>query len=407
MTTKDTEIIELQEQLQAVTEKLKIANEEKSSFMFNMSHDIRTSLNAMMGFASLAKKSVDNPGRVQECLDKIEMAGELLLRILNDILDMTRIECGKVYLNQRSCNMANGIEKVDAFIRRETDAKGLYFYAKAEGLTPIRVFCDPMKINQVIMNLLSNAIKFTNPGGQVRLTFKQLPCSRRGYARFIWQVSDTGIGMAPDFLRQIFEPFERENVSSEDSSQGTGLSMTITKKLVDMMGGNIAIESEQGKGTKVSVMMDLPICEEEKPARVDMNPGYGSDFTGRRILVAEDNELNRELAEELLTGVGFEVETAEDGAIAVEKLATAGPGYYDLILMDIQMPYMDGYMATQAIRRMDDPWLAGIPIVAMTANAFEKDKQKAMEMEMNDYLAKPIDMSQLLIVLKNILLNDE
>lgn len=405
MTDKDAELLELREQLKALTGERDLAYEAKSNFMFNMSHDIRTSLNAMMGFASLAKKSVDNPVRVEECLDKIEMAGDLLLRMLNDILDMARIESGKVFLNEKSCNIIKGIDKIDTFVQKDVDAKGLVFSARMEDVEDIRVFCDPMKINQIVMNLLNNAIKFTNPGGQVHLLFKQLPCDRKGYARFIWRVADTGIGMTPRFLEQIFEPFERENVSMDDITPGTGLSMTITKKLVDMMGGSIAIESKPGEGTTVTVMMDFPICAEDETARVDMNLTRNCDFSGKRILVAEDNELNRELAQELLCSVGFEVETAEDGAVAVEKLTTAGPGYYDLILMDIQMPYMDGYMATQAIRRMEDPWLAGIPIVAMTANAFEKDRQKALEMEMNEYLSKPIDLSKLHVVLKNILMD--
>ena len=333
---------------------------------------------------------------------KLETAGEFLLRLLNDIMDMVRIESGKVFLSERSCSIYRAVENMDTIIAKEIGNKGLHFSAELENVEHLKVDCDPLRINQVIMNLLSNAIRFTKPGGRISFRMRQLPCERPGFARFEWRIKENGVGIDAKFLPRIFEPFEREIIAGDGSNIGSGLGLCITKRLVELMHGQIQIFSTQGVGTEAVVCVDLHISEEEqKPCQKEPQTMY--DFRQKRVLLAEDNELNCELGKELLESVGFQVETAADGAVAVEKLVAAGPGYYDLILMDIQMPYMDGYMATQAIRKMENPTLAQIPIVAMTANAMEQDRRKALDTGMNGYMAKPIDLPRLLEILQKIL----
>ncbi len=387
---------------QDAMDRAKKASESKSAFLVHMSHDIRTPMNAILGFASLARSNLNTPKKADVFLRKLETAGEFLLRLLNDILDMVRIESGKVFLSERSCSIYRAVENMDTIIRKEIGTKGLHFTAELENVEHIKVDCDPLRINQIVMNLLSNAIRFTKPGGRISFLMRQLPCEKEGYARLEWRIKDNGIGIDAKFLPRIFEPFERESITGDGSSIGSGLGLCITKQLVELMGGQIQIHSTQGVGTEAVVCIDLRISQEEqKPCRKVEKVAY--DFQQKRVLLAEDNELNCELGKELLESVGFRVETAADGAIAVEKLVAAGAGYYDLILMDIQMPYMDGYMATQAIRKMEDPALSQIPIVAMTANALEQDRRKALDTGMNDYMAKPIDLPRLLEILQKIL----
>ena len=378
------------------------ASESKSAFLVHMSHDIRTPMNAILGFASLVRSSLANPKKAEVFLRKLETAGEFLLRLLDDILDMVRIESGKVFLSERNCSIYSAVENMDTIIRKEIGAKGIHFTAELEDVEHVKVVCDPLRINQIVMNLLSNAIRFTKPGGCISFKMRQLPCEREDYARLEWRIQDNGIGIDAKFLPRIFEPFERESIAGDGSVAGSGLGLCITKQLVELMGGQIQIHSTQGVGTEAVVCIDLRKAKEEKkPPRE--TPVVEYDFRQKRVLLAEDNELNCELGKELLESVGFRVETAADGAVAVEKLVAAGAGYYDLILMDIQMPYMDGYMATQAIRKMDDPALSQIPIVAMTANALEQDRRKALDTGMNDYMAKPIDLPRLLKILQKIL----
>ena len=378
------------------------ASESKSAFLVHMSHDIRTPMNAILGFASLVRSSLANPKKAEVFLRKLDTAGEFLLRLLDDILDMVRIESGKVFLSERNCSIYSAVENMDTIIRKEIGAKGIHFTAELEDVEHVKVVCDPLRINQIVMNLLSNAIRFTKPGGCISFKMRQLPCEREDYARLEWRIQDNGIGIDAKFLPRIFEPFERESIAGDGSVAGSGLGLCITKQLVELMGGQIQIHSTQGVGTEAVVCIDLRKAKEEKkPPRE--TPVVEYDFRQKRVLLAEDNELNCELGKELLESVGFRVETAADGAVAVEKLVAAGAGYYDLILMDIQMPYMDGYMATQAIRKMDDPALSQIPIVAMTANALEQDRRKALDTGMNDYMAKPIDLPRLLKILQKIL----
>ncbi|MBQ7926580.1 MAG: response regulator [Lachnospiraceae bacterium] len=387
---------------QDAMERAQKASESKSAFLLHMSHDIRTPMNAILGFASLARSNIETPKKADVFLRKLETAGEFLLRLLNDIMDMVRIESGKVFLSERSCSIYRAVENMDTIIAKEIGNKGLHFSAELENVEHLKVDCDPLRINQVIMNLLSNAIRFTKPGGRISFRMRQLPCERPGFARLEWRIKDNGVGIDAKFLPRIFEPFEREIIAGDGSNIGSGLGLCITKRLVELMHGQIQIFSTQGVGTEAVVCVDLHISEEEqKPCQKEPQTMY--DFRQKRVLLAEDNELNCELGKELLESVGFQVETAADGAVAVEKLVAAGPGYYDLILMDIQMPYMDGYMATQAIRKMENPTLAQIPIVAMTANAMEQDRRKALDTGMNGYMAKPIDLPRLLEILQKIL----
>ena len=540
ITQKAVEQAVLTEKLQ----KAEAADRAKSVFLSNMSHDIRTPMNAIIGFTTLAQANLDNREKAQEYLKKILSSSNHLLSLVNDILDMSRIESGKLHIEEKECTIPDIFRDMRNIIQTQMQEKQLNFFMDAMDVTDENIYCDKLHVNQVLLNLLSNAIKFTPPGGTVALTIRQKPGAPKGYGSYQICVQDTGIGMNDEFIRHIFEPFERERNSTVSGIQGTGLGMAITKNIIDTMGGTIAVQSEQGKGTRFIVDLDFrlqsephreekveeleglhalvvddnfatcdsvtrmlkqigmrsewvlhgreavlharqahelgddyhayivdwflpdlsglevvrqiraivgedaPIIivtaydwrafEEEareagvtafcnKPiffselrsllvaaaegdtsqgevtAEEALIPNVGDRFRGVRLLLTEDNELNREIAEELLSDSGFLVDTAEDGTVAVEKVKNAEPGYYALILMDIQMPRMNGYEATRAIRALDDPGIANIPIVAMTANAFEEDKKQALESGMNAHIAKPIDVKKLLEVLTDIL----
>ena len=540
ITQKAVEQAVLTEKLQ----KAEAADRAKSVFLSNMSHDIRTPMNAIIGFTTLAQANLDNREKAQEYLKKILSSSNHLLSLINDILDMSRIESGKLHIEEKECTIPDIFRDMRNIIQTQMQEKQLNFFMDAMDVTDENIYCDKLHVNQVLLNLLSNAIKFTPPGGTVALTIRQKPGAPKGYGSYQICVQDTGIGMNDEFIRHIFEPFERERNSTVSGIQGTGLGMAITKNIIDTMGGTIAVQSEQGKGTRFIVDLDFrlqsephreekveeleglhalvvddnfatcdsvtrmlkqigmrsewvlhgreavlharqahelgddyhayivdwflpdlsglevvrqiraivgedaPIIivtaydwrafEEEareagvtafcnKPiffselrsllvaaaegdtsqgevtAEEALIPNVGDRFRGVRLLLTEDNELNREIAEELLSDSGFLVDTAEDGTVAVEKVKNAEPGYYALILMDIQMPRMNGYEATRAIRALDDPGIANIPIVAMTANAFEEDKKQALESGMNAHIAKPIDVKKLLEVLTDIL----
>ncbi len=370
---------------------------EQNEFFFHMSHDIRTSMNSILGFASLAKKSINNPGRALEFLDKLESSGEVLIQQLNDILDMIRLQSGQVCLEERCCSMARAMENMGTILQREMDTKKHNFTSEMQNIQKEKVKCDPQRVNQILMNVISNAIRFTKPGGNISFLISQLPCDREDYSRFEFRVKDDGIGMSPKFLPQVFEPFDKENRMEGKDNQGGGLGMTITKLLVELMGGTIKVHSRMGKGTEVVITLELMHCP-VKETEGTTAPVHDAtmNFSGKRILLAEDNELNSEITKELLEGVGLKVDVAQDGAAAVKMLKEAGVGGYDLILMDIQMPYMDGFMATQTIRKMRNTKLAGIPIIAMTADVMEKDRCKAKDAGMDEYVIKPIDMGKLL-----------
>ena len=513
------------------------ANKAKSTFLSNMSHDIRTPMNAIIGFTTLAVSNIDDKERVRDYLGKILSSSNHLLSLINDILDMSRIESGKIHLEETEVSLSEVLHDLKTIISGQIHAKQLELYMDVMDVTNEDVYCDKTRLNQVLLNLLSNAIKFTPAGGTVSVRLREYPGTQRGCELYEIRVKDNGIGMSQKFVQKIFSPFERERTSTVSRTQGTGLGMAITKNIVDMMGGTIEVQTEQGKGTEFIIRLPLRIQPEnhriEKIAELeglkalvvdddfntcdsvtkmlvkvgmrsewtlsgkeavlrarqsmemgdafhayiidwrlpDMNgievtrqirslgddtpiiiltaydwsdievearaagvtafcakpmfmsdiretlmaaigqkqagaddnilPAADSDFRGRRILLVEDNELNREIAVALLSEYGFQVDTAEDGAEAVEKVKNSRPGDYDLVLMDVQMPVMNGYEATEQIRSLDDPALAGITILAMTANAFDEDRKKALAYGMDGFLSKPIVIEELISTLQN------
>ena len=521
-------------------QKAEAADRAKSVFLSNMSHDIRTPMNAIIGFTTLAQANLDNRERTQDYLKKIMSSSNHLLSLINDILDMSRIESGKLNIEEKECSISEIFRDMRNIIQSQMYAKQLNFFMDTIDVVDEDIYCDKLHVNQVLLNLLSNAIKFTPAGGTVALTIRQLPRAPRGYGSYEIRVKDTGIGMSEEFTKHIFEPFERERNTTASGIQGTGLGMAITKNIIDTMGGTIELVSEQGKGTEFTIHLDFRLQSEPKTIEVvqelegmralvvddsfstcdsvtkmlrqigmrsewvmhgkeavlharqayelgdeyhayiidwflpDLSglevvrqiraivgdsapiiivtaydwtafeeearnagatafcnkpvflselrdvllaatsrtepelqtvsiPDPSRQLQGKRLLLAEDNELNREIAEELLSDSGFVVETAEDGTVALEKVKNSVPGYYALVLMDIQMPRMNGYDAARAIRALEDPKLAAIPIVAMTANAFDEDRKRALESGMNAHIAKPIDIKKLLEMLTGIL----
>ena len=515
------------------------ANRAKSTFLSNMSHDIRTPMNAIIGFTTLAISNLDDKERVKDYLTKTLASSNHLLSLINDVLDMSRIESGKIHLEEVETNLSDVLHDLKTIVSGQIHAKQLELYMDAMDVTDEDVYCDKTRLNQILLNLLSNAIKFTPAGGTVSVRVRQLAGQARGCGQYEFRIKDNGIGMSPEFAKRIFEPFERERTSTVSRIQGTGLGMAITKNIVDMMGGTIQVQTAQGKGSEFIVRVPLQVQAEHRPVEKiteleglkalvvdddfntcdsvtkmlvkvgmraewtlsgkeavlrarqsiemsdvyhayiidwrlpDMNgievtrqirslhddtpiiiltaydwsdieveakaagvtafcskpmflsdlretlmsalgqkqtdaaqellPQKDADFKGRHILLVEDNELNREIAQEILRQYGFRVDTAENGAVAVEKVSTAAPGCYDLVLMDVQMPVMDGYTATRQIRALDAPALAGVPILAMTANAFDEDRRRAMESGMNGFLSKPIVIGDLVQELHKIL----
>ena len=515
------------------------ANRAKSTFLSSMSHDIRTPMNAIIGFTTLAVSHLNDRERVKDYLAKILASGNHLLSLINDILDMSRIESGKIHLDETEVNLSDVLHDIKTIVSGQIYAKQLEFYIDAMDVTDEDVYCDKTRLNQVLMNLLSNAIKFTPAGGTVSVRVRQFAGKVSGCGQYEFRVKDNGIGMSPEFAKKIFEPFERERSSTVSRIQGTGLGMAITKNIVDMMGGTIEVQTAPEKGSEFIVRVPLRAqAEPRKEVKIaeleglkalvvdddfntcdgvtkmlakvgmraewtlsgkeavlrarqslemgdtfkayiidwrlpDMNgievtrqiralhddtpiiiltaydwsdieveakaagvtafcskpmfmsdlrdtlmtaigqkqakekqgvlPQNATDFKGKHILLAEDNELNREIAVEILNAYGFEVDTAENGVIAVEKVGAAAPGQYDLVLMDVQMPIMDGYTATRRIRELEDPALASIPILAMTANAFDEDRRNALESGMNGFLSKPIVISDLVQEMRKIL----
>ena len=515
------------------------ANRAKSTFLSNMSHDIRTPMNAIIGFTTLALSNIDDKERVKDYLAKTLASSNHLLSLINDVLDMSRIESGKIHLEEVEVNLSDVLHDLKTIVSGQIYAKQLELYMDAMDVTDEDVYCDKTRLNQILLNLLSNAIKFTPAGGTVSVRVRQLAGKVRGCGQYEFRIKDNGIGMSQEFAQKIFEPFERERTSTVSGIQGTGLGMAITKNIVDMMGGTIEVQTAQGKGTEFTVCVPMRAQTEQRPVEKiteleglkalvvdddfntcdsvtkmlvkvgmraewtlsgkeavlrarqsiemsdvyhayiidwrlpDMNgievtrqirslhddtpiiiltaydwsdieveakaagvtafcskpmfmsdlretlmtalgqkmtdasqellPEEDADFKDRHILLVEDNELNREIAQEILREYGFRVDTAENGAVAVEKVRTAAPGSYDLVLMDVQMPVMDGYTATRQIRALEDPALAGIPILAMTANAFDEDRRNAMESGMNGFLSKPIVIGDLVQELHKIL----
>ncbi len=511
------------------------ANKAKTTFLNNMSHDIRTPMNAIIGFTSLAAAHIDNREQVQDYLAKITTSSNHLLSLINDVLDMSRIESGKVKIEEKETSLPEIMHDLKTIVQSDVTSRQLEFYIDTADVVNEHILCDRLRLNQVLLNLLSNAMKFTKPGGLVGVRILQKGEAPEGFASYEFQVKDTGIGMSKEFLKHVFEPFERERTSTVSGIQGTGLGMAITKNIVDMMGGTISVTSEEGKGTTFMVDLQFKTCcgsakQEEIPelkglralvvdddfntcssvtkmlSIIGMRPDWttsgkeavlrtqlakeqndeyavyiidwlmpdmngievvrrirgiigenkpiiilsaydwsdiekeareagvtafcskpiflselrgilelpfasGEDasleeqfsFEGRRIFLVEDNELNQEIAVEILKEAGFVIDVADDGAVVVERIKASEPGQYDLILMDIQMPIMNGYEATRQIRALEDPAIANIPIIAMTANAFDDDRKAALDAGMNGHIAKPIDIPKLLELLRGIL----
>ena len=372
----------------------------KSLFLSNMSHDIRTPMNAVTGYTALALKEKDLPDNVRDYLEKIDFSGKHLLSLINDILDMSRIESGKMELYTEPSDLCAMLDECQHIFSLQMESKGLTFTVDHSSVNDPYVICDKNRLNRVLLNLISNAFKFTPEGGRVDVVLTQT--DREGdKGDYEITVSDTGIGMSPEFAEHIFDAFERERTSTVSQIQGTGLGMAITKNLVELMGGSITLETEKGKGTKFTITLSFPITDKSQIEDEDEDD-ITHDFTGERLLVVEDNPINREIAGEILCQNGFEVDFAENGKIAVDIISEVDPDTYSAVLMDIQMPVMGGYEATDAIRAMDDE-RAELPIIAMTANSFESDRREALDHGMNAHIAKPFDPNELFAVLAKLI----
>jgi signal transduction histidine kinase/ActR/RegA family two-component response regulator len=397
---------EYQKVLTNAMESAEKANKAKSTFLFNMSHDIRTPMNAIIGFANLAYKHIDDKAAVQGYIGKIRYSGDVLLRIINNVLDLARIESGKSELTPAPHDLSKDMTGVRDMFTESMEKAGLRFTAEIDLLDPVALY-DDVRMSQISINLLSNALKFTPEGGCVLMRFEQLAEARDEVAQYRLTVRDSGIGMDEEFLNHMFDAFERERSSTVTGIEGTGLGLCIVKNLVDMMGGVISAKSCPGQGTEFTV--DIPL----RVVSTDADIGQvGADtchrsFAGLRLLLVEDNELNQEIARSILEDAGLIVETAENGEQALAMLQKAGAGHFDLILMDVQMPVMNGYEATRRIRTLSDKALAEIPIVAMTANAFEEDRRQACEMGMDGFVAKPLNTETLWSVLDSVLKPDK
>lgn len=414
VTVDNTEAVENEMRQKALIEdallRAENASKAKTKFLSNMSHDIRTPMNAIIGFTTLAITHIDDKKRVQGYLGKIAASGNHLLSLINDVLDMSHIESGRIRLEETECNLTDVVDELRNMLMSEIQSRNLEFYIDLAGVADRQIICDRLRLKQILQNLLGNAIKFTNPGGSISVRVIERSGENRDEANYEFRIKDTGIGMSEEFQKHIFEPFERERSSTVSKVQGTGLGMAITKNFVEMMGGTISVISKKDVGTEFIVQLPLKkvlvkqeetvIGEEEKTS-----PSIKTSINGQRILLVEDNDLNREIAREILSEAGLFVEEAEDGSIAVDKLLEKGPGYYELVLMDIQMPVMDGYAATQAIRSFENRELANIPIIAMTANAFEEDRRAALEAGMNAHVAKPVNVELLLDVMESVILS--
>ncbi|MBQ0167088.1 MAG: response regulator [Treponema sp.] len=379
------------------------ANRAKSTFLFNMSHDIRTPMNAIIGFTDIAEKHIDDAERVLDSLKKVKMSSMHLLTLVNDVLDMSRVESGTVNIKEEPVCIDMAANNLFSLLNGSAQEKNIVFTSTIDqSVTHHWITADRLHVMRVLTNIVSNSVKYTNPGGRISLLAEELPCTRKGYARYRYTVTDTGIGMSEEYLAHIFEPFSRAESATKSGVVGTGLGMSITKSLVELMGGSITIESKLGVGTTVRVEFENKIT---KPVLMEtaVQGSVSIHLAGKKILLVEDNELNREIATEILEYEGIIIDTAEDGDIAVEKMRSAKKGQYDLILMDIQMPRMNGYDATRAIRKLPDKYAAHIPIIAMTANAFDEDIKNAFAASMNAHIAKPINAQKLLNALSDIL----
>ena len=384
---------ELNAKLQVAVEKAESANRAKSTFLFNMSHDIRTPMNAIIGYADLASRHLDDPAKLEKYMENIQVCGQNLLMLLNNVLDLARIENEKTEMEYSVSDVDKDFRNCIAMFQNQADSKRQTLMVTAHLLHPY-VYVDIPHLTEVCTNLVSNAVKYTGAGGTIRCDVTQKPGEKEGWCDTVVTVADNGIGMSQEFQKHIFEPFERERTSTVSKVEGSGIGMGIVKKLVGLMGGTVEVESKIGVGSTFTVTIPCRIAsQEETQAKRETGPSDQKCLCGTRILLTEDNDLNAEIAVELLREEGCTVDRAKDGVECVDMLEKAANGTYQMILMDIQMPVMNGYDAAKKIRRMDDPQKAGIPIIAMTANAFSEDKQAALDAGMNDHIAKPINMN--------------
>lgn len=399
---------QVQNELEFAREAAETANRTKSSFLFNMSHDIRTPMNAILGFANMAKKYSDDKEKVEECIDKVQTSGTHLLGLINDILDMARIESGKIEIEVEPVDVREAADRLTTILGDLARDKDIKLSVSLEDVENPYVYLDELHVNQILLNIISNAVKYTENGGKVDILIKEMLSSDKERAHYRFVISDTGIGMTEEFLDHVFDSFERDKNEALAGIQGTGLGMSITKRLVDIMHGNIEVESTLGEGSTFTVDLEFKKYEGDFEALVTAEAEQEQEATeitldGKRILLVDDNELNREIASEILAETGAVIEEAEDGVEAFDKVRESEPGYYDIVLMDVQMPRMNGYESTKAIRALENEALANIPIIAMTANAFDEDREDALEAGMNEHIAKPIDVVKLFDCLRKIL----
>ena len=394
---------ELNAKLQVAAENAESANRAKSTFLFNMSHDIRTPMNAIIGYADLASRHLDDPAKLEKYMENIQVCGQNLLMLLNNVLDLARIENDKTEIEYSVSDVEKDFRNCIAMFQNQADSKGQTLTVTAQLQHPY-VYADIPHLTEVCTNLVSNAVKYTGACGTIHCDITQKPGKKEGWCDTVITVADNGIGMSQEFQKHIFEPFERERTSTVSKVEGSGIGMGIVKKLVGLMGGTVEVESKIGVGSTFTVTIPCRIAsQEERQAKRDTTSSDKKSLSGTKILLAEDNDLNAEIAVELLQEEGCTVDRAKDGVECVDMLEKAANGTYQIILMDVQMPVMNGYDAAKKIRRMDDAPKANIPIVAMTANAFSEDKQVALDAGMNDHIAKPIDMSVLVPTLRKYL----
>lgn len=391
------------EEIRKSAEKARKANEAKTRFLFNMSHDIRTPMNAIVGFSGLLEKSLHDEKKSLGYIKKIRVSSDILLTIINQVLEMARIESGKITLNPESVNIREMVEAMNTVFESSLAKKSLEYQCSLN-VVHDQILCDKTKMEEIILNVVSNSIKYTNPHGKITVSIDELDSEDEKNADYKVVVEDNGIGMSQDYLPHIFEEFSREHTSTETRVAGTGLGLPIVKSLVDRMGGTIEVESEEGKGTRFIMKFSFPVSLENQVREKEKQniPDITEKLEGKRILLAEDNELNAEIAETVLEETGIKVKHVEDGIQCIEELKKMPEKYYDVILMDVQMPNMDGYTATQRIRDLDDS-RAEIPIIAMTANAYDEDRRKAQEAGMDGFLAKPLDVDEMMRLLAQII----
>lgn len=390
------------EEIRKSAEKARKANEAKTRFLFNMSHDIRTPMNAIVGFSGLLEKSLHDEKKSLDYIKKIRVSSDILLTIINQVLEMARIESGKITLSSESVNIREMVDAMNIVFESSLTKKSLEYQCSLN-VVHDQILCDKTKMEEIILNVVSNSIKYTNPHGKITVSIDELDSEDEKNADYKVVVEDNGIGMSQDYLPHIFEEFSREHTSTETRVAGTGLGLPIVKSLVDRMGGTIEVESEEGKGTRFIMKFSFPVSSENQVREEEKQniPDITEKLKGKQILLAEDNDLNAEIAETVLVEAGIEVKRVEDGLQCIEELKKMPEKYYDVILMDVQMSNMDGYTATEKIRHLDDS-RAEIPIIAMTANAYDEDRRKAQEAGMDGFLAKPLDVDEMMRLLGKI-----